>query len=807
MAPSRARRQQSWCKQLKQEKRKEAGNARQETSQGKQCKTLHKIPATASILRATPLCLDTESAEDGESSCGGLVERERINEPVTSDENLLAQMETPKTKRHLSRENKKILFQQKAKEEEPCNDSDATVFEPQTLQRSPSKYTQKAREASTPAAAEPHTEVLHIDDLSKTGQTEDKPESQNLFHSLPVLFSDPDNDSTCNETKVKKRTHDSVEEENRQSQVEPDDLHHVKTVEVEETPSLSGDNRAEPLASQTSDELEFNERNRGANSSHVDPIVRPQVDKHLESDVTMEDSVCSVSCKVETGGKKKKKRIRSDEDVEQLQSSTAGAETQMKKKKRKKEETIVDAEEREEEEASGNGVENTATSEETQSSYVKRKKHKKKQQFSNHAAQGGEEGGEVSFSNDALTLDESTVVLLKKKKKKKAFFEGLDDSHTLEESKKDEDEHNTQQTKDGLEDQTAELVTKKKKKKNKMRSGRNISEDSVAQSDDSVSVRKKEKKRTSSFLVADAEENDAQTHSEQKSPSHSVDARVRGAEKSAVSAGDLETESAEITGKLEESSDGVRKKKRKRKRKTSAQQDSTEKDHEQDFEEMDKTCQSALSQLLTPMEKVESAADVGNSATEEDVASKKKKKKKREEETCRVMLDPQSAAEYTESEKSSLNTCSSVSRKKKGKHLTFSSDAKGKHGHSADVSHDGTSDQDNKETLNVAEQASQSPQTPGNQALNDIRDKRKKMKSPGKILLEGKMSSKSAELEPRENKKKQRSKQSAVISSSPVLSQTSLSSKMSSSDRVMKNKHLIVKRTLYNPSGDFFTDD
>ncbi|XP_070838541.1 phoenix [Chaetodon trifascialis] len=822
VAPSKkAKRQQTWCSQLKQDRRN-AGDAREETSRGRQCELLDKTPAKASTSRTTPLCLDTGSADNGESSCGGVVEREGNNEPVTSDGNFLAKMETPETKRYLTRGKKKVLFEQKAREEELCIDSDATVCEPEKLQ-SPSKYTESGREAST-AAGEPR--------LAQS-------QSQSLLHSLPLLFSDSNNDSSCNEARVKKRKkkkknrdRESVEEESDQRQEEPEDQHAVKSVnvEVERTPSLSEGNRAEPVASQTSDELEFNGRTCLENSSHVETIarqkerdkrkrsaadsIRQEVDGNLESDVKMEDAVFSVSC---NGVRKKKKRMRSDEDVEKLQSSTAAeplnddAETQVKKKRRKKEETTVEAAQGEEEEAvdraedlppvstgwlkeSGNALENTAASEETQSSYVKRKKHKKKRQFSNHAAQDGGEGGDVSFSNDAATLEESTAV--SQKKKKKALTEEAGDSHTAEENEKFEDECNTQKTIEGLEDPNADLVTKKKKKKKKTRSSRNVSEDGVMQSDDSVSVRKKEKKRTSSsFLVADAEESDAQTHSERKSASPSVQA-----EKPAVSAGDAETESAEITGKLEESNVGERKKKRKRK--VSVQQDSVEKEHERDFEEANKTCQSALpgttdtSELVTSVERVESAAD-------EDVVSKKKKKKKKKktkDEPCRVVQEsPQAAAEDTESKKSSLTTCTLVSHKKKGKHRR-----------SADVSHDSTSDLDTKKTLNMVEPASPSPETPGDQALNDIREEKKKKKKkkrefPDNILLEGKSSSKSAELEPRENKKKQRKKQSAVLSvlsSGPVFSGTSLStSELSSS-----NKHITIKRMLYNPSKDFLTD-
>ncbi|XP_035522085.1 phoenix [Morone saxatilis] len=752
----------------------------------------------------------------------------------------------------------KIVFQQKAREEELCDDSDATVCELPI----PRQYVQNDREAST-TVTEPQTDVFHTDDLSQTAQAEDEPESQSLLRGLPDLIHDTNNDSVCSETVVKKRKkkkkdrdHESVEEE--KSQEEPQGVHAAAEV----TPSLSQDDRAEPLASQTSDELELNERN--CIVSHDDTILRQEerdspdskqkkkkrkktaaenvgqeVDGNLELDVRVEDSVFSASCNVDSSGKKKKSK-RSGEDVEQLQSNAVAeplnddAEIQTKKKKRKKEGKIVVAEECEGEETSnraldlppmstgqleesGDCLENTSVSAETlESTYVKRKKHKNKHQSSNNAIHDGEEGGDVNFSNDALTLEESTGMSLKKKKRKKqkTILEWVDISRTPEENEK-ADVDNTQKTKEGLEDQNAELVTKKKKKKKKTteRSNSNIFEDSVAQSNDSVSAHKKEKKRTSSFLVADAEENDAQTHGEQNSQSH-----VWGSEKPAVS---TEVESAEITGNVAESNNRVRKKKRRRK--VSVELDSVEKDHKLDFEEPNETRSSALpettdagvkrkkkrmgneSELVAPMERLESAADAGHSPTDEAVVLKKKKKKKKKckEESLHVIQEsPPAATEDAESGKSSLNACSSVSHKKKGKHLT--SPSKGKYVHSASS----TSDQATMETLNMVEHASPSLEIPGNQAFNHVSDKKKKKtKSSDNVLVKGKSMTKSAELE---NKKKERNKQStgsSIISSSPVLLETSLSkSEMSSSDRIMKNGHMKVRRRLLNPSEDFLTD-
>ncbi|TDH04702.1 hypothetical protein EPR50_G00135520 [Perca flavescens] len=809
VAPSKAKSQQTWCKQLKRQKRREASNARRETSRGRRTKVI-------------PVSSDTETPDHGESSCRVRGQRERDDEHATSDGNSTAQNRTPKTKRRLTQGNK-------ASEEELRNDNDAAICEPRKPQRRHSA--RKGREAST-AVTEPQTDVSHVEDLFQAGQARDRPESPNLLPSLSGLTRDTNNnDSICNETEVKRRKKkkkghcESVDEGKSRSRGEPSGLHACLSVntEVEETPSLSEDNRAETPAAQTSEQLESNENNGMENESRDDKIlrqeerdlpdskhkrkkrkknkssadVRQEDDGNLESDVRAEDSVFSVSCNIEDGGeekkkKKKKKKRRSGEDVKHLQSGAVAeplnddAEKQKKKKKRKKEKELVVTEQCEEEEAasnrtldsppreqleeSGNCLENAAASQETsESSYVKRKKHKKKRQSSsNYATQDGEEGVDVSFCmDDSVTLAKGSGQSLKKKKK--TIFEGLHISYTPEENQNNLND--TQNTKEGLEAQNAEMVTKKKKIGKIL--SRNVSEDTVAQGDDSVSVQEKEKKRTSSFLVADAEENDAQAHGEQNS-------RVWGAENPVVSAGDLE-----------QLNDGVT----KRKRKMSVEQ------HSVDFEYPNETCPSALLELTDT--RLESKADAGLSPTEGAVVSKKKKKTKCEDEPCHLIPEgPPTATEDAESLRSTLNTCGPVSHKKKGKR-----------GRSAETPHDsGACDQATKETLSLVERASASPETLQNRALNDtaVKKKKKKIKSTDKVLLEGKSLAESAELEPRRNKKKERNKQSTVPSitfSSPVVSETSLSKlEMSSSDNIMKTKQRKVKRRLLNPSEDFFTD-
>ncbi|XP_056265869.1 myosin-10-like [Pseudoliparis swirei] len=225
--------------------------------------------------------------------------------------------------------------------------------------------------------------------------------------------------------------------------------------------------------------------------------------------------------------KKKKKMKGSAEDAEQLQSGAeagpqiddAEIQKKKKKKKRKKELRIEIAEENEEEasngtldlppmsteqlEESGNCLENTAAPQEPLgSSLVKTKKHKKKHHSSNDATQDEKEGVDVSFSPE----DSVTMAKCSSKNKRKTFFEEMNVFHTPKENVKFKNASN-QKTNEGLKDQNTESVTKKKKKSDIL--SRGVSEDRVAQSDDSVSKRKK---RHSSFLVADAEESCAQTY-------------------------------------------------------------------------------------------------------------------------------------------------------------------------------------------------------------------------------------------------------------------------------------------------------
>ncbi|XP_019940893.2 calponin homology domain-containing protein DDB_G0272472-like [Paralichthys olivaceus] len=326
----------------------------------------------------------------------------------------------------------------------------------------------------------------------------------------------------------------------------------------------------------------------------------------------------------------------------------------------------------------------------------------------------------------------------KKKKKRESTSEGVDVYCTPDRNEKVDGDH-SQTIKEGSDHRDAESETKKKKKKKKSEMlSRAALEDAVAQSDDSVSVRKKT--RTSSFLVADAEEKDAQTHEEQSSPcSNSAAAPVWGAGKPGVSSGAPETESAEVAGNVEETNNVARKKKRKRK-----VEESVQKYCELEFEEPRETCESFLpdankmrvkrkkkskgneSESVTAMERLESVGNAGYSQTDGDVVLRKKKRKKPKFETDHVIQEsPTPATDSVESRGAAVTSCSSVSHKKKGKQSA--APPSGMESCGAEECCD-VSDKMSKETLNQPQNAPPSAQTPG--VINEgVRVKKKREKN------------------------------------------------------------------------------
>lgn len=647
VAPSKAKCSQPWYTPAKRDsqvtQQRRTTRSKSATSQELSLKNPKK-PAKASFSRVTLSSPDTDSSDDGDRSCGGLVERE------TSDTSILTQTETPKTERHPTRETKKILFRKTARGEELCDDSDATVCEPPKLQRSPGDQALRGHESDvTVTATQLH--AFHTDDLSQTGQEEDEPKSQSL------LQGHTNNGSVCNETRVKKKKKKKsrgdpvIAEGKGQSQGEEEGLHAAASVNTEadeipspqynrsEAPALSDDNmlRQEekdiPNSTQT-------KKKRKKKKSALDNI-RQNLNGNLESDARLEDSRFIVTCSLEnTNEKMEKKKKRGKSNVEgddQLQTSAITAEPlhedgkmQREKKQRKKEKKITVTEECEE----VDGVENTEAFEETVecSHEEKRPEHKNKQQASSL-----KENEDVSLSSDVNCFGHTGLSIKKKKKKKQRISEGVDVSYSPDTNKKVENADSSQKTVSGADDQDVEQMIKKKKKKKDRMSEICSRNNTVGLDDDPGSVRKK--RRTSSFLHADSEETNIQHQQQSSSPTAS---HVWCAENRGVSTGDVETESAEVAGNL---SNGVRKKKKKRK--TLTTQGNVEVAHEPEFEEPNRKCQSAFSgdsetrlkkkkkhkrtesDCVTPVERLDTRADEGETEVEEVSVPKKKRGNKR----------------------------------------------------------------------------------------------------------------------------------------------------------------------------------
>lgn len=317
---------------------------------------------------------------------------------------------------------------------------------------------------------------------------------QTLLHTTSL--SPSNNESICIDMRVKKskkkkknaQIHASME---GQRQEEPEDVCLLESVAL-----------IEPQAPQSSDETESHERRlhddktdreeertsrkHGKRKTRKTKAANTLWEEHLESDVIITDSVISL----EGGGKKEKNQDNDDVRQSAQSSTTDGAFSdaegmKFKGKKNKKDKKGITADEREE---------------------------------------------SVKSSGKGLALE--TGVELSYPKSIREVTNALEDSMA--------------NTKGSAEDQRPEPVKKKKQKHEvKMDS----SEDSAPQSDFSAAVQKKEKRRTSSFLCADAVETDVQTAGKHIS----------------VRAEDLGTQSAEITENLEQSDCRVKKKKRKRK--------------------------------------------------------------------------------------------------------------------------------------------------------------------------------------------------------------------------------------------------
>ncbi|KAL6099069.1 uncharacterized protein ACO6RY_18067 [Pungitius sinensis] len=547
---------QNWCNELKKQDRGKSTNTgknpQTEMSSNKQIKT--------SMLKDIQMSSDSERSDNGtSSSCNVLDQKGRKAKHATGDGNFLATTDREK--------NKNVSFHQKASEEgqKMCNANDGGVLK---SLRSLGQAAQKGREASEPV----------------NRHEGDGPGSQHLLHGHP------DRTSATAVKKAKEsgpRAATSVTMEAEETPVLSDGC---KAPQTSEVPEMNGKNGMEDL-SRDGDTLRQEEGDIPDSKQKRKKIKSSAERVGQEVDGKVERKV-----RVENGGKKKRRKERG-KDVEHLRPSAVakqndGANIQ---KEKKKDLGIVMTEEHEAEGAlnrtldvpaisteplgeSGNCLENVATSQETSRlSFVKRKKDNKKQQsFCNDAPDQRKEGVDRYLDDSVTTATGSRTT----PKKKRTIFEETNDSFYT-----------------------------KKKKKSEIVSGDKY-EDTLAQSDDSASTRKRGKKK-SSFLVADVEETNVPTHRE---PVALSAPRVGGHEELEVRASDQE-----------ELNNGVadqKKKKKKKKRKVSVVQDSVEKDHEENQQEPGKARQKSEN------EELDCAADAGFPLLDEASGLKKKKKKR-----------------------------------------------------------------------------------------------------------------------------------------------------------------------------------
>ncbi|XP_029924511.1 phoenix [Myripristis murdjan] len=749
--------------------------------------------------------------------------------------------------------------------------SSSSSHEPNSTQSSPVKYTQQDGDISL-AATEPQAGVCHVDDLQVV-QPEDEYRTRQTcdpLFGLPGCLSDSINESECEEVRRKKKkkkrklekedsrgVNEGTELSSLQEGPEGQDADpcvNTEIPEVEETPSMSADKRAELSAPQASEEMRLSEKNGMNDSLCYDDKITRQEGRSMslpqrEDDINQRDS-----SQVKEKKKKRRKNKPADDDViedglekgtsenasthsQQVDDSSSqflsqtpeilfdevaavskgpvdvkisaehcasppgnvrqedefgntepnvGMEEvavfiescespvlsdqengegvvelpadapaslpnddhefqrQKKKKKRKKERDVT--EEREKEEAQNLDLDRPMKS----ARQMEESGWSNLTLFSDNTeiSHGTEESLNVRNSQQNTgspipQLEDVTEPRKKHRKKKR-----LPCNDTAEAGQDD--------TNDALTlTESAVLSPKKKKKKSK-----NTSEDTVAQSDDSVSVweKEKEKKETGSFLADDTVEKDAHTHQESDSSQYVVivdGSRQKHKKKLGVSTSDIDTESVENVN-LAESDNMFRERKRKKKRKTSISQDAVVKDHE-NFEKPDDKSQSTEPETTDTIverkkkhkknqRESETPVSTGYSSTDETVVLTKKKKKKKSKHTSPAMEE---------------NTPTTV--------------------HVADVANLCETD------LTVeAEHTSESM-------------KKKKKKCVDVVLPEGKLLPESTEMKSHTGKKK-KEMESKVTSSSPVPSPPH-------SDHTNVKKHMKNRRRLHNPSQGYLDSD
>ncbi|KAK5613718.1 hypothetical protein CRENBAI_017394 [Crenichthys baileyi] len=320
----------------------------------------------------------------------------------------------------------------------------------------------------------------------------------------------------------------------------------------------------------------------------------------------------------------------------------------------------------------------------------------------------------------------------KKRKKKKKDLDSSSDLHQMPPEHLEALDHleTEDESVDGTlkEKQDVELESRKKKKWKKVRCDVSInnSKDTLAFSDHSELVCKKQKKRVPSFLSADNEEKVGQSHEEQCASVQSASAYKGHVKKPEVNTGDLGAESADVYEHLKESKGGKKKKKR-----SAAVPESEERQPEETSDAAVKK-KKKRRKTESRMGRSESIADEGHSQTEEVAVVRKKKQNK---DTQKV---PPAATEQAESEKSVFNACSLLSTNPK-----LITEREAKHRCSPETSCGSSLSTEHQATGTLTEDASDS---------HDVK-KRIKKRSADKDVHEGKSCIHTADAETHKTKK------------------------------------------------------
>lgn len=627
---------------------------------------LTEVPKTreqaTSLLDNTsqpPICLTGDEVDyginwvQGSSKDAAVVAHKDRDTPVAKPKK--------KTENKSSTQNishRRTLFQEEALEEEMPDDYDAKVSEPNEEE---SVSPPNSNDLST--ATEHPTQLLHADDQSQPGLTEGKSESPGFPQNLPTSFiHDINNDSLCRKNKDKRKKKRKKVDKSTEDEMDQrlEGLEGPISAEVPNIIEMSSilDKIAASLVCQTGGDQEYNERSgeKSLSHDHTEKEKRKTKKKMKDKSCTharwveygnSDEGVrigvfgLSGSCNDENSVKKKKKKRKREEDAKQLPSSPTDeppsdvARLKKLKKKRKKDKFSYDERNESQNTAMSveakDGSEMVFSSERTnESTDVKKKNHKKSRQLCTDASAREEENVlGASFRLEPVTWGDKNVSCATKRKSEKGICDDLESFDGPEESEQVLDQQNIAE---GPKDQNA---YKKKKKRSKEKL-------SVTQNDDSVSAKRKEKKRSSSFLVADVEKSEAQTDGKEMCPSPCVKAPVWVKENSAASQpGD--SESAEVTGTLENHNAVVKRKNKKRKR--LHKQEGVEKESAQDSDEAHKTPTPAVQKVKCKKKKLHVSKEVDDESLVSGehygycptdipaVRQKKKKNKKKRQST------------------------------------------------------------------------------------------------------------------------------------------------------------------------------